>query len=170
MTEKTFDSIAYFQQLTAENKTCKAYNFVATTCSGPDSVQGVMQLFRKVSNFIMVSDTVDSNTHSAGGGFFDRNVYTVWILAAYKRDDMADREQKLNICRYIFRQFLSRMLHDQHREAYDGQMEFLDLHQVYSSELGRYSMNGVTGLYFMVNSDEPIDIQYDESLWQTSQQ
>lgn len=27
-------------------------------------------------------------------------------------------------------------------------------------------MNGVTGLYFMVTSDEPVDLQYDESLWQ----
>ena len=82
MTDKTFDSIAYFKRLCEENKTCRAYNFVATTCSGPDSVQGVMQQFRKAANFIMVSDTVDSNTHSAGEGFFDRNVYTVWILAA----------------------------------------------------------------------------------------
>ncbi len=53
-----------------------------------------MQQFRKASNFIMVSDTVDSNTHSIGEGFFDRNVYTVWILAGYRRDDMADREAK----------------------------------------------------------------------------
>lgn len=99
MTEKIFDSIAYFKQLAAECRTCKEYNFVATECSGPDSIQGVMQQFRKASNFIMVSDTVDSNTHSIGEGFFDRNVYTVWILAGYRRDDMADREAKLNICR-----------------------------------------------------------------------
>lgn len=94
MTEKIFDSIAYFKQLAAECRTCKEYNFVATECSGPDSIQGVMQQFRKASNFIMVSDTVDSNTHSIGEGFFDRNVYTVWILAGYRRDDMADREAK----------------------------------------------------------------------------
>ena len=60
MTEKIFDSIAYFKQLAAECRTCKEYNFVATECSGPDSIQGVMQQFRKASNFIMVSDTVDS--------------------------------------------------------------------------------------------------------------
>lgn len=53
MTDKLFDSIAYFKQLCEENKTCRAYNFVATTCSGPDSVQGVMQQFRKAANFIM---------------------------------------------------------------------------------------------------------------------
>ena len=170
MTDKTFDSIAYFTKLCEENKTCRDNKFVATTCSGPDTVQGVLQKFRKASNFIMVSDTVDSNTHSAGEGFFERNVYTVWILAAYKHDDMEDREKKLNLCRYIFRQFISRILHDKYREAFDGQLEFLDLRQIYSSELGRYSLNGVTGLYFMLNSDEPIDVQYDESLWQTSQQ
>ena len=63
MTEKIFDSIAYFKQLAAECRTCRDYNFVATECSGPDSIQGVMQQFR---------------------------------------NDMADREAKLNICRYIF--------------------------------------------------------------------
>ena len=170
MTEKTFDSIAYFTKLCEENMTCKKNHFVATTCSGPDSVQGVLQQFRKAANFIMVSDTVDSNTHSAGEGFFERNVYTVWILAAYKRDDMQDREVKLNRCRDIFRQFISRMLHDKYKEEFEGQLEFLDLTRIYSSELGRYSLNGVTGLYFMLNSDEPIDLQYDDNLWQTSQQ
>lgn len=169
MTDKTFDSIAYFTKLCEENKTCRDNKFVATTCSGPDTVQGVLQKFRKASNFIMISDTVDSNTHSAGEGFFERNVYTVWILAAYKHDDMEDREKKLNLCRYIFRQFISRMLRDKYREAFEGQLEFLDLTRIYSSELGRWSMNGVTGLYFMMNSDEPIDVQYDESLWQKSQ-
>ena len=148
MTEKQFDAIAYFKQLTEENVTCRLYNFVATTCSGPDTVQGVMQQFRRTANFVIVSDTVDSNTHS------------------YKQDDMADREEKLNVCRYIFRQFLSRLLHDKEMEIYDDQMEFLDLTHVYSTELGRWSMNGVTGLYFMVTSDEPVDLQYDESLWQ----
>ena len=170
MTEKIFDSIAYFKQLAAECRTCKEYNFVATECSGPDSIQGVMQQFRKASNFIMVSDTVDSNTHSIGGvSSTATSIPSGSWQGNARRDDMADREAKMNICRYIFRQFLSRMLHDKSREAYDGQMEFLDLTQVYSSELGRWSMNGVTGLYFMITSDEPIDIQYDESLWQTQQ-
>ena len=199
MTEKQFDAIAYFKQLTEENNTCRLYNFVATTCSGPDTVQGVLQQFRTASNFIMVSDTVDSNTHSLGEGFFDRNVYTVWILASYKRDDMADREEKLNICRYIIgylkieqgdaqaaldfnREALEyddsdpvfldnmgqtyyRLLHDKEYQKFGDQLEYLNLNQVYSTELGRYSMNGCTGLYFMLTSDEPTDLQYDESLW-----
>lgn len=169
MTDQLFDAIAYFQQMATESVTCQTYGFRPTTCSGPDSVEGVMQQFRRTANFVMVSDTVDSNTHSIGEGFFRRSVYTVWILAAYRRDDMADREEKLNLCRTIFRQFLSRMLYDKERATYEDQMEFLDLTRVYSTELGRYAMNGVTGLYFMVNSDEPIDIQYDPSLWQKQQ-
>lgn len=166
MTEKQFDAIAYFKQLAEENNTCRLYDFVATTCSGPDTVQGVMQQFRRASNFIMVSDTIDSNTHSIGDGFFDRNVYTVWILAGYKHDDMADREDKLNLCRYIFRQFLSRLLYDKECQTFGDQLEYLNLMQVYSTELGKYSLNGCTGLYFMLTSDEPVDLQYDESLWQ----
>ena len=79
---------------------------------------------------------------------------------------MADREEKLNICRYIFRQFLSRPLHDKEYQKFGDQLEYLNLNQVYSTELGRYSMNGCTGLYFMLTSDEPTDLQYDESAWQ----
>ena len=60
MTEKQFDAIGYFKQLTEENNTCRLHNFVATTCSGPDTVQGVLQQFRTASNFVMVSDTDDS--------------------------------------------------------------------------------------------------------------
>ncbi len=50
MTEKIFDSIAYFKQLAAECRTCRDYNFVATECSGPDSIQGVMQQFRNFNS------------------------------------------------------------------------------------------------------------------------
>ena len=35
---------------------------------------------------------------------------------------------------------------------------------IYGKE--RLGITGGTGLYFMITSDEPIDIQYDESLWQ----
>lgn len=112
----------------------------------------------------MVDDTTSQQTFSNGVGYFRRDVYTIFILAHYRIDDMIDREEKLNLCRQIFRQFHSRLLHDRD-ELGDDRLTFLQLNNVYSSELPRYSYNGVTGLYFMIQNEEPIDICYDESEW-----
>ena len=162
----TFDPISYFRSLAQSNKICKNYNFVFDLCSDPDSLQGLISNYKTSSNFVFASDTVDSNTHSHGVGFFDRQVYTVWILAAYRYDDMEDRKVKLEQCRTVYQQFLSRLIKDKEEMTYDDALEFLDLDKVYKHELGRYSMSGVTGLYFMINSDEPLDLQFDESQWE----
>lgn len=165
----TFDPISYFRSLAQSNKICKNYNFVFDLCSDPDSLQGLISNYKTASNFVFASDTVDSNTHSQGVGFFDRQVYTVWILAAYRYDDMEDRKVKLEQCRTVYQQFLSRLIKDKEEMTYDDALEFLDLDKVYKHELGRYSMSGVTGLYFMINSDEPLDLQFDETQWEQEQ-
>ena len=165
----TFDPISYFRSLAQSNKICKNYNFVFDLCSDPDSLQGLISNYKTSSNFVFASDTVDSNTHSQGVGFFDRQVYTVWILAAYRYDDMEDRKVKLEQCRTVYQQFLSRLIKDKEEMTYDDALEFLDLDKVYKHELGRYSMSGVTGLYFMINSDEPLDLQFDETEWEQEQ-
>lgn len=164
-----FDSISYFRTLAKTNKICKSNNFVFDLCSDPDSLQGLISNYKTSSNFVFASDTVDSNTHSQGVGFFDRQVYTVWILAAYRYDDMEDRKVKLEQCRTVYQQFLSRLIKDKEEMIYDDALEFLELDKVYKHELGRYSMSGVTGLYFMINSDEPIDLQFDETEWEQEQ-
>lgn len=164
-----FDPISYFRTLAKTNKICKSNNFVFDLCSDPDSLQGLISNYKTATNFVFASDTVDSNTHSQGIGFFDRQVYTVWILASYKFDDMADREIKLKQCRSVFQQFLSRLIKDKEDMTYDDDLAFLDVQKVYKHELGRYSMSGVTGLYFMINSDEPIDLQFDKSQWEQEQ-
>ena len=165
----TFDPISYFRSLAQSNKICKNNNFVFDLCSDPDSLQGLISNYKTASNFVFASDTVDSNTHSQGVGFFDRQVYTVWILAAYRYDDMEDRKVKLEQCRTVYQQFLSRLIKDKEEMIYDDALEFLELDKVYKHELGRYSMSGVTGLYFMINSDEPLDLQFDESQWEQEQ-
>ena len=86
---------------------------------------------------------------------------------------MEDREQKLNLCREIFSQFVRRMIWDkEHREDEDDDITFLNVEKIYSKEFGRYTMNGVTGLYFMVENDEPESMEYEdeqqlESEWVT---
>jgi len=165
-TNDPFDALSYFESLAQSNKLAKDNKFVSSFCSGPESIQGVMEQFRKTSNFIMIDDTTDSNTISNNVGWFTKNVYTVFILAGYKYDDMKDRQAKMELCRKIFRQFMARMIKDKSDYVYDDKLEYLNLDNVYSKELGRYSMNGVTGLYFMINNDEPTDLEYNAEEWE----
>ena len=165
-TYDNFNALEYFKSIAEKNKLAKEHGFKACYCSGPEGINDVMQEFRKVANFIMIDDTTSQNTYSKGVTFFDRNVYTVFILAAYVFDDMADREDKLRLCRRIFRQIHSRLIYDKEQLVFGDNLEYMDLNSIYSKELPRYSMNGVTGLYFMVNNDEPVDLTYNTDEWE----
>lgn len=162
----TFDALSYFLNLAKSNKLAKENDFYPCLCSGPDGIEGVMEEFKYYKNFIMIDDTTSQNTYSRGVTFFDKNVYTVFIIAGYRWDDMKDRSEKLELCRRIFRQFHSRMIHDKEEVTFGDMLEYLDINTVYSKELPRYSMNGVTGLYMMVNNDEPVDLTFNENEWE----
>lgn len=159
-----FPAIEYFTQLAKTNKLAAANGFHPCVCSGPESIQGIMESFKKERNFIMVDDTTSQQTFGNGVGFFRRDVYTVFIVAAYRMDYMKDREEKLNLCRKLFRQIHSRMLYDRDMLG-DERLTFLQLNNIYSTEMPRYSYNGATGLYFMIQNEQPIDISYDKSEW-----
>ena len=156
-----FDALNYFKQLARQNRLCQRHNFEPVFCSGPESLEGVMQQFQKKANFVMIDDTTDQNLYSEGVTYFKRRVYTVFVLASYRWDDMTDREEKLNLCRTIFQQFVKRMIWDKERFDDDG-MVFLNVDKIFSKVFGRYTMNGVTGLYFMVENDEPQSMEYED--------
>lgn len=158
-----FDALHYFETLAKQNRLCKQHGFKPVFCSGPDSIEGIVQNFQKTANFVCIDDTTDQNLYSEGVSYFKRRVYTVFILASYRWDDMDDREEKLNLCRAIFQQFVRRMIWDKSQREDDGDdITFLNVEKVYSKEFGRYTMNGVTGLYFMVENDEPESMEYED--------
>ena len=169
-----FDALHYFETLAQQNILCRNNGFKPVFCSGPDSIEGVMQQFQKTANFIMIDDTTDQNLYSEGVSYFKRRVYTVFVLAQYRWDDMKDREDKLNLCREVFKQFVKRMIWDRTQRE-DDETAFLNVEKIYSKEFGRYTMNGVTGLYFMVENDEPASMEYEdeqqlESEWMTEEE
>lgn len=163
--EKIFNAFAYFKKVGDSNKLAKDSGFETGFCSGIGGMQDMMTNFRKNARLILVDDTTTQSTYSNGVGYFRKDVYTVFIVADYRIDDMKDREEKLNLCRRIFRQIHSRLIHDRDGMVYEDSLEYLQVDKIYSTELPRYFMSGVTGLYFMVNNDEPIDLQYDATEW-----
>ncbi len=163
-TNNLFDAIAYFKGLCNKNKLAKTNSFYPCTCSGINSLEEVLQAFRRESAFFAVDDTNDGVTERRSGGFFKKRTFTIFVMKRYKYDDMADRQSQLDTCRQLYRQIHSRMLLD--RENMNNELVYLNTDNVYSRELGEYFISGCTGLYFMVDVSEPINLKYDKDEWE----
>lgn len=161
-----FNPLEYFEMLARKNKLCKQHRFKPVFCSGPDNIEGIMAEYRKTENFIVIDDMTDNNVHNNKPGWFTRSVYTVWVLAGTTYNDPEDRKEKMALCRRIFKQLLSRMIRDKAKMVYGQDMYYLALEKVYYKELGRYSFNGATGLYFMVENDIPENLVYKADEWE----
>ena len=160
-----FDAFSYFRDLTKHNKLTSELGFMPTTCSSPLSFEGMLQNMAKSKNFVVIDDTNEGNVAINGDGSYRKVItYTVWILMRYKEFDMNDRQEKLNTCRKIFRQFLSKIVIDK----YDWQLNdftYLLSDQVDNREIGAYFINGLTGVEFHIDVSEPLDLVYNNEEW-----
>lgn len=152
------------QWMTEHNKLCKEHGFKAVTASGPENLEGVMAEYRKTENFVIIDDTSDNRVFCGKPGWFTVSTVTVWIVAATHYNDGDDRKEKMELCREIFRQFLARLISEQQVKGRQDLM-FMELEQVLYKELGRYSLNGATGLYFMLDSQEPTNLVSWKDEW-----
>lgn len=134
------------------------------TCSGIESLQGPLDRFRNDRAFFCLDDTNDGALFQGkGGGWYKKRTFTVFILRRYTFRDEADRAAQLAICRNLFRQVMSRMIVD--ADGLQDELVYLHTDNVVSRELGQYFMNGCTGLYFMIDVSEPVNLKFDESEW-----
>lgn len=165
MENSSFDAIAYFYALTERNKLAKEKGFVPVTISNTDNLEGLMEEYRDNDRFVAVTDTNSGNLASDDGayGFMKRRAYTVFILSAYEYGNMQARQEELELCRELFRQFVSRILRDKY--LYDEKQMYFDTHAIPNQELGRYYLSGMAGLHFTLYVHEPVDLQYEESQW-----
>lgn len=166
MDKEQFNALEYFTELGKKNKLARRKGFVVDYCSGMGALVPMMQNYRDAENFIFIDDTTSGNTFSNKVGWFDRNVYCVYILAGYDYNNAESYNEALKLCRRIFRQFLSRVIKDKERYKYGDRLMYLNTRNVYSQEFGRYSFNGCTGLFFQLQNDEPTDLIYDDDDWE----
>lgn len=163
--ENIFDAFKYFEKLGKTNRLAIKEGFTVGFCSGPQGLEDALSQFQTSNKMILIDDTTDQRTFSNKVGFFRTDVYTIFIVASYQYDDMKDRENKLNLCRRLFRQFQSKMIYDQDNRAYGDMLEFLKLDNIRSMEVANYFLNGVTGLQFVIANEEPIDVAYNSEEW-----
>ena len=165
MENSSFNAIAYFYALTERNKLAQEKGFVPVTISNTDNLEGLMEEYRDNDRFVAVTDTNSGNLSSPDGayGFSKRRAYTVFILSAYEYGNMQSRQEELELCRELFRQFVSRILRDKY--LYDEKQMYFDTHAIPNQELGRYYLSGMAGLHFTLYVQEPVDLQYEEDQW-----
>lgn len=164
--KQLFDYIGYFKGLWERNKLAQAEKFKWCTCSGIETLQGPLQQFRTANAFFCVDDTNDGATfRGRNGGWFKKRTVTVFLLHRYSMKDMSSYETALGKCRQLMQQLLTRMLMDE--DTLSNDLVYLRTESVLSRELGQYFLNGCTGLYFMVEVSEPVDLTYDASEWQS---
>lgn len=159
-----FDAEAYFKKLCDSNKLSRKHGFHFCTCAGLDSLEGPLAEFTEKNAFFCLSDTADGAlARGRSGGWTTPRLFTVFILHRYEYGDMADRREKLSLCRSLFRQVAARLAKDE--DEPDNEMVFLDTGSIKFREFGQYFLNGCTGIVFTIRMSEPTDLQYDPDLW-----
>lgn len=158
-----FDAYAYFGDICARNKLAQEHSFRLCRCTGLEGLQEAVDQFRTASAFFCIDDTTDGATFQRGGGFFQRRVFTVFLLKRYMFNNMVSRMEALTICRRLYAQVYSRLLLDSERLLND--YTYLNADRVSFREVADYFLNGCTGLYFMFDVDEPVDLSYEQEEW-----
>ena len=165
MESNHFDAVAYFVAMTMRNRLAQERGFLPVVISNTDNLEGLMEEYRDNDRFVAVTDTSSGNLSSSDGayGFMKRRAYTVFILSAYEYGDTQARQVELELCRELFRQFVSRILRDKY--LYDEKQMYFDTHAIPNQEIGRYYLSGMTGLHFTLYVQEPVDLVYEEEQW-----
>lgn len=159
-----FDFAEYIHRLTLENKYAVSNGFQFTTCSGINYLEEALRRYQDAPALVCVSDVCDESTIQRGGGWMKRRLFTVFILRRFEWGNMGSQTAARDICRELYRQFQSRLLHDE--DGLNNDLLFLNFEEIRSTEIGGTFLNGATGLYFMLTMDEPTDISYNAEEWE----
>lgn len=164
MNPKTaFDFNNYLAELCKRNKLCKANDFHFCTCTGIDGLEGVLTSFQKKKAFLVVDEVTTGQMVRHGGAWFQRRTITVFLLHRCAYGNEVDRIEKLSLCRELLRQLTSRFILDE--ENLNNELIYLQTDNIPTTEIGAHFASGCTGLYFLINVDEPTDVAYNAEEW-----
>lgn len=154
-----FDPIVYMQTLHQSMKlTATKYKFEVV--SGVDALEGVLEHSRRNKYFFAIVDSQDGSTfRGAGGTYFERRPYTVFILGAAEYGNMVQRATVLAEAKEIFRNILSKLILDKRT------LPVLDVEKIQFYEVPPAFATGCSGLYFIFNIENPINLVHDATAW-----
>jgi hypothetical protein len=154
-----FDPVTYMQNLHGKLKTTKdKYKFV--TVSSVSALEGILQNSRKEKYFFAVCDSEDGMTfRGAAAGYFERRPIEIFIVGKADYGDMTKRAEVLSEAKSIYRHLLSKMIKDK------LQIPCIDLERIRFYEVPPAFATGCSGLFFIFNVEDPVDLQIDGTAW-----
>ncbi len=162
--KELFDAEEYFRCMVSRNILAQEKAFFFCTCSGPQNLEGCLDGLQQENAFVCMDDTSDGALFQGkSGGWYKKRTFTVFILHRHEFNNMDDRREKLSLCRRLFHQMVSKMIVD--ADDLSNELVYLQTSSVMSREIGRYALSGCTGLYFMVDVNEPLDLVYTPEEW-----
>lgn len=156
-----FDPITYMQTLHSKLKlTNETYRFCKV--SGIAALEEVLESFKREKHFFAVDDSQDGITfRGAGGGYFERRPYTVFILGKADYGNMAQRETVLAEAKTIYRNILSKLVKDKLA------IQVIDMQSIRFFEVPPAFAFGSAGIYFIFTVENPVNLTYDAESWDT---
>ncbi|SHE56578.1 hypothetical protein [Dysgonomonas macrotermitis] len=159
-----FNAYTYFTGIAEKLKISKDNEFYPCKVSGLANMEEVLSSFRGKKAYFAIDDTNDGIIYQGrGGGYFERKMYTIFILKKITAGNMDMQHQALNICRQIYHSVCTRLIKD--RRELENEMIYLDTERIPFYELEGYAIAGCTGLYFMITVDQPRNLCYDTNEW-----
>lgn len=131
-----------------------------TKVSGVDNLEGVLANARHEKYFFAVDDSEEGITFKgAGGGYFERRLYTVFILGKATYGDMDKRAEVMAEARTIFRSLVTKLIADKLN------IPVVNTEQIRFFEVPPAFATGCSGLYFNFTVENAIDLIYNAADW-----
>lgn len=156
-----FDPVTYMQGLHSTLKATKdKYHFARV--SGTGSMEEVLSASNRHKYYFAVDDSQDGETfRGSGAGYFERRVYTVYILGRANYGDMDKRAAILAEAQTIFRSLVSKMIADKLT------ISVLNMERIRFYEVPPAFANGCAGLYFNFTVENTVNLTYNAADWES---
>lgn len=164
---RIFDGIKYLQELGDKNRFMQDNGWHIGTVNMQRGIEPIMEEFRRKECFFLVDDApMGGITMNRAGGFFDSRTYVghFVIRLGGRTQGLEVYEQKMNVNRELFRQFLERIIYDS-AELRDLHQVYVQTDRIYYREPGKAAYGGSAGLYFQLTIAEPKNLIYRQGNW-----
>lgn len=155
--------VDYISDLVARNAMARECGYKLRRVTG---LSGLEELLGSGDgNCVAVDVTSDGQVRQTfGGGFYQKRIYTVFVLSRYDYGRMESLSEALRQCRALFYQMLSALYRDSARLE-NEHLIYLNSSNITYKELSPDIAEHYAGLYFMLEFDEPLELVYDEGQW-----
>lgn len=156
-----WDAAAFFQRLTQSNKLALSENFKFCRVAGLDGFHDAMVSMQKTTAFVAVDDVAQGYT-ALDNSPRTRRVKTVFMAMRHKIDDIVARQERFDIMRELFRQFMSVLIRE--KTKLEENFIYID-RRISFTEINEFFFSGCACAKFTIAVDVQTDLRYDENEW-----